>query len=125
MTDTEPSGLSKGVCKKNPAARCYYVFMFLVYLILFLVSVVALGSFGVIQHRVSRFYAGNKQYNSCILYGAFKGYDVDDDGNKRAIVRLTNIGSCGFVLWGLISVVIVMFVWAVFSFLQIFIVPRV
>ena len=111
--------------KKNPTARCYYVFMFLVYLILFLVSVVSLGSFGVTEHQVRGFYAGYKQYNSCILYGAFKGYDVDDDGNRRVIVRLSNIGSCGFVLWGLISVMIVMFVWVVSSFLQIFIVPRV
>ena len=121
MSDTEPSGLSKGLCKdihkKSPAARCYYVFNTLLYLTLFLVSVVALGSFGVIHHRVSRFYAG---YKRCILYGAFEGREDD-----HVIIRLTNIGSCGFVLWGLISVMIVMFVWAVFSFIQIFIVPRV
>ena len=119
----ESSRLLKGQVplKKNPAARCYYVFMFLVYLTLFLVSVVSLGSFGVTEHKVSRFFAAYKHTNTCILFGIYKGRNLDGD----ILIRLTNVSSCGFVLWGLISVMIVMFVWVVSSFLQIFIVPRV
>lgn len=87
---------------KRPA-RCYYCFILVLFLMLFLDSTVSLGTFGAVQAEVNNFWSPK---NSCILFGSFVTYGCVD---------LPNIGSCAFVLWGLVSVTIVAFLWLIYS----------
>lgn len=114
-------GPSNEQSSRKPA-RCYYFMLILVFFILFIDCVVSLGSFGVIQYKVNNFYKKdplhpNVTFNTCILFGKFSR----DLENGIHVVKLTNIGSCAFVLWGLISIMIVAFVWLVFSIVLVFI----
>ena len=81
-------------------ARCYYCFKMAVFLVLFLDSVVSLGSFGVIQAKVSNI---RPRAQSCILFGSSGPH-----------INLSTIGICAFILWGQISVTIVVFVWLIY-----------
>ena len=60
--------------------------MVVVFLVLFLVSVISLGSFGVIQAKVSKHWPTRAQ--SCVL---FASYVTDDDSDKTYAV-LSTIG---------------------------------
>ena len=92
---------------KRPA-RCYYCFMVVLFLMLFLVSVISLGSFGVIQAKVSNLWPIRAQ--SCILFASSPGSKPD-----KIYIDLSRISICAFVLWGQVSVTIVVFVWLIYN----------
>lgn len=100
---------------KKPA-RFYYVLMVLVFMVLFLDSVISLGSLGVVQQRLHNLSPVSK----CILFGS-RGIDYDND----VVIYLPNVGACAFVLWGQVSIVVVSFVWIVLYISQAVIAPRV
>ena len=93
--------------KKSKTARCYYCFMLVVFLVLFLDSVISLGIFGAIQAKVNNLRTSN---NTCILFGTLATSTED----SVVCIDLPNVGSCAFVLWGLVSVTIVAFVWLIY-----------
>ena len=81
-------------------SRCYYFFILVVFLVLFLDNIVSLGSFGVIQAKLSG--SGDR----CILFGV-----RPDEHN----FILNKLGVCAFILWGQVSIIIVAFVWLIYS----------
>ena len=110
--------------KRNGGTKCYQSLMVVVFFVMFLISVVSLGSFGVMQHKVSKFWDIpdlNVHYNTCILFGSYNR--TDPDGTVH--INLSTIGSCAFTLWGLMSVMLVMFIWLIYSFVLIFCGPKV
>lgn len=97
-------------------ARVHYGVLAAAYIVLLVVALVALGSFGAIEALVrdfqNRYFPSPESSESnCILYVTFTGQEV---GPVR-IIRLGSTGSCGFVLWGQASALIVVAVWLVYS----------
>ena len=88
---------------KGPA-RTYFVMMVLVYLVLIIMAVVALGSFGIKQSQITRrqINLGLDRSQTCILFAEFLGTEMKD-GKTVHIKKLKPPGVCGYVLWGLIS----------------------
>ena len=91
-------------------ARVHYGVLAAVYFVLLVVALVALGSFGAIEARVRNFQDPSSESN-CILYVTLTGQEV---GRVR-IIQFGPTGSCGFVLWGQASALIVVAVWLVYS----------
>lgn len=103
---------------------CYFSMLIVVFFILFIVCVVALGGFGVTQYRVSNFVNEDipeVRVNVCILFGTFNSSRTLEDGTEVVFINMTNIGSCAFALWGLISIMLVAFMWLISAFIQVFI----
>ena len=104
---------------KGPS-RCYNATMIVVYFVLLIITVVALGTYGVKEGEFIKFV--HRQNNatdlSCVLYSTYAGQDKD--GNEPH-----SSGLCGYVFWGLTSVTIVVFVWLVNSIFQTFLGPTV
>ena len=107
---------------KRPA-RCYFMTMAVVYLVLLITAVVALAHFGLREAEINRVNSQDKlrlgvihPSQTCILFA--KHADADDpdfDLPNDFILDLHSSALCGYVLWGLISVTIVAFVWLVYS----------
>lgn len=98
-------------------ARVHYGVLAAVYLVVLIVALVALGSFGAIEAQVrsfqDRYFSSLEPSESnCILYVTFTGHVVDQNVRR---IRLGATGSCGFVLWGQASALIVVAVWLVYS----------
>ena len=95
--------------------RVHYGILAALYLIVLVLAGVALGSFGASETNVHKFvtdnYPPDLRANNCILYASYLGYDI---GDVRQ-VAMFNPGPCGFVLWGQVSVFIVVLVWFVSS----------
>ena len=97
--------------------------MIVAYFAVLIIAVVALGSFGKKQADISqRFHALGSTDNTCILFGTTTRYD---SVNKVRYVKLHSAGLCGYVLWGLVSIAIVVFVWLVYSIVLTAIGPKV
>ena len=95
--------------------RVHYGILAALYLIVLVLAGVALGSFGTSETNVHNFVTANyppdRRANNCILYASYLGYEI---GDVRQ-VAMFNPGPCGFVLWGQVSVFIVVLVWFVSS----------
>jgi hypothetical protein len=95
--------------------RVHYGILAALYLIVLVLAGVALGSFGTSETKVHNFvnanYPPERRANNCILYASYLGYEINDA--RR--VAMFNPGPCGFVLWGQVSVFIVVLVWFVSS----------
>lgn len=107
---------SDGDTSPQPAhRRVHYSILAVLYLVVLVLAGVALGSFGVSETNVHKFvkdnYPPEHQANNCILYAKYLGGETE--GLRQ--VALFNPGPCGFVLWGQVSVFIVVLVWFVFS----------
>lgn len=95
--------------------RVHYGILAALYLIVLVLAGVALGSFGASETDVHNFvnanYPPERRANNCILYASYLGYEIVDVRQ----VAMFNPGPCGFVLWGQVSVFIVVLVWFVSS----------
>jgi hypothetical protein len=89
-----------------------------IFFILLLISVISLGSFGVVQKKVHDFSNELPPDSKCILFGRFFEKKKVND-KDRVVVKLPSLGPCGFALWGLVSIFIVAFVWFVYSIVMI------
>ncbi len=105
------------VPRNKTPARVYYIVLIVIFLALFLDSVISLGSFGVVQGRVNNL----ASIPQCILFGTFIRFDQT---LQLSIIDFSRIGSCAFVLWGQVSIVIVSFVWIGFCVVQAVIAPN-
>ena len=93
-------------------SRCYNFTMIVVYFVVLIMAVVALGSFGKKQAELNQLaHTYGVSGKICILF-ATENLD------------LHSAGVCGYVLWGLVSVAIVVFVWLVYSIVQVAIGPK-
>ena len=82
--------------------------MAVVYAVLLLIKVVTLGTFGRQFADTTRFWRDHvaSSVNAvCVLYGS----DSIDSFNPS----LGNNASCGFVFWGVVTMILVMVVWMV------------
>ena len=95
--------------RSKARARFYFSVIAVLFLILLIISVVSLGSFGVQQNRLSNFLA-----HSCILYALPGGVDPDNPERKRILLKPA-AGVCIFVLWGLASIGIVSLLLLIYS----------
>jgi hypothetical protein len=104
------------VSRNKGPARCYFVMMAVVYLVLLLMAVVALGAFGIKQSQITKrqINLGADRSQTCILFAQFVSKEMRGD-QEVIIKRLQPAGVCGYVLWGLISITIVAFVWFIYS----------
>ena len=104
-------------------SRCYNVMMIVVYFAMLIMAVVALGTFGVTEARINHRtrVLGNSSARSCILFSDFAYTDTEGVVH----IYLNSSGLCGYVLWGLISVTIVVFIWLIYSIVQAVIGPAV
>ena len=100
--------------RNRRSSRCYNVAMIVVYFVVLIIAVVALGSFGRKQADIRQLFHGVTD-KACILF-----FTLDDLENKE----FHSAGVCGYVLWGLVSVAIVVFVWLVYSIVQVGIGPK-
>ena len=102
--------------RNKRSARCYYMTMAVVYLVLLVGAVVALANFGIRQAEINqmkdKFYFQYHPQKTCIL---FAEHTDDVSQSNRFITALHSTALCGYVLWGLISVTIVAFVWLVYN----------
>ena len=111
-----PSYNNDDAIQKRRSARCYNVTMIVVYLALLIIASVGLGGFGLKQSQIVSALP-SYQYETCILFTRTTSTDVVD-GKSVRYVEFHSPGVCGYVLWGLISVTIVMFVWFIYSIVQ-------
>ena len=113
------------VSRNKGPARCYFVMMAVVYLVLMFMAVVALGSFGIKQSEITRrqINLGLDRSQTCILFVQYLGPDTKD-GQVVHIKRLKPAGVCAYVLWGLISITIVAVVWFIYSIVLAVIGPK-
>ena len=86
-------------------ARIHYGVLAGVYLVLFIVALVALGTFAAAEAEVSDAASQRRLENKCVLYATIR------DG----FLVLSESSACGFVLWGQASLLIVLFVWLVYN----------
>ena len=114
------------VSRNKGPARCYFVMMAVVYLVLMFMAVVALGSFGIKQSEITRrqINLGLDRSQTCILFAQYLRTETRDDGQVVHIKRLKPPGVCGYVLWGLISITIVAVVWFIYSIVLAVIGPK-
>ena len=99
--------------RNRKPSRCYNVTMTVVYFVVLILAVVALGSFGKkqaeINQRINRLSFGYSD-KTCILFAS-----STEIGDNLRLFELHSAGVCVYMLWGLVSVAIVMFVWLVYS----------
>ena len=97
--------------------------MVVVYFVLLIVAVVALGTFGVKESQFIKFVHRYRNTSdlSCILYSTYTGQTTDG----KIVITPHSSGLCGYVFWGLTSVTIVVFMWLVNSIFQAILGPRV
>ena len=96
---------------KTPS-RCYNASFIVVYFVLLIMAVVALGSFGAKQADINTLLRKG-QYStaqSCVLFTEY--HESDDRLHFHAN------GPCGYVFYGLVSITIVAFLWLVGSIVQ-------
>ena len=91
--------------------RMHYAVLATVYFVALILALVALGSFGVKEAEVHSFVRDHnlRQGHNCILYAK-----PIDEYNERRIL-LSTAGPCNFVLWGEVSVLIVVVVWFIYN----------
>ena len=106
--------------KRKAGAKVYFFILSIIFFVLLLGSIVSLGAFGVLQNRVAGFLDYLPHGSKCILFGKYYG-DLDGE----TLIKLSDLGGCGFTLWGQVSIVIVAFVWFVYSLVLICLGPRV
>lgn len=96
-------------CCKRPGQRIYYFVMVVIFTVILVIQLVTLGTFGVQFSRTRSFWSKNNLGPTavCVLYGD-KGTDIMYNP------ILSNNASCGFTLWGLVTVIIVLIIWIVF-----------
>ncbi len=101
-----PTTSSKKFCT-NPGVRVYYLIMAGLCALTILLEVVILGTFGLQFSKTRSFWGNYVNGNSevCVLYGT-----ASPKGNPF----LSNNAACGFVLWAIISIIIVLIVWTVY-----------
>jgi len=87
-------------CCKRAGQRTYYTIFAVVYVITMVIELVSLGTFGVQFSRTRSLFEGDV----CVLYGE------DNTVKKNA--------SCGFTLWAMTTVVLVLLIWAVFHIIM-------
>jgi hypothetical protein len=93
-------------CCERWGHRLYYSIMAGVYIIMLITTLVTLGTFGVQFSKTMSFhYTSTGRSAVCVLYG------TEPEQNDAFNVRLTNNASCGFTLWGLVTIVLVLVVW--------------
>ena len=101
--------------RKGPA-RLYHGLLTVVFLVLFLDSIISLGTFGTVQAKLESLRRRSLvPFGQCILFGS---------RTEEDFIKLSQLGSCGFVLWGQVSIAIVAFVWIVVSIVMAVIAPR-
>lgn len=88
-------------CCKRWSARLYYVLLAVVYLVILIIELVTLGTFGVEFTRTNSLYTTDPV---CVLYGSATE-------TNEVNVLLNNNASCGFTFWGIVTVVLVLLVW--------------
>ena len=110
-SSTSLLGKNKRLGSASGPGRFHFSVCSVFFLVLLLVTVISLGTFGVIQRRITNLEPNNSQ--QCILFARYAGMK---DG--YTVLRLSALGVCGFTLWGQISLVIVAFVWLVYSITQ-------
>lgn len=109
----------QGPQRNKSPARFYHGLLTVVFLVLFLDSIISLGTFGMVQAKVHGLVPDDAfTSGQCILFGT----QVEKFGEIK--IRLSRVGSCAFVLWGQVSIVIVSFVWIVFSIVMAVVAPR-
>ena len=98
-------------CCKRAGQRVYYLIMAIMYGVTLVIELVTLGTFGVQFARTRSFWKDHVTGSSqvCVLYGG------SSDGMNPS---LGNSASCGFTLWGLVSVIIVLVVWTIFHIIM-------
>lgn len=96
----------KKKCCKRWQTRLFYALLASTYAFLLLLTIITLGTFGRTFAEVSntRRPGGSANSTVCVLYG--KHQSVNSPG-------LTNNASCGFVFWGVVTIIVVMLVWMV------------
>ena len=94
--------------RSKAQSRCYNISFIAVYFVLLIPAVVALGSFGTKQNELTSQLrkSGFSTADSCILF-------IDQNENELHSNKL-----CGYVFWGLTSIIIVAFVWLINSIVQ-------
>ena len=107
------------VRRNKRSARCYFMTMAAVYLVLLIMAVVALANFGIREAEINRLKSQNKlavhhPEQTCILFAKHID-DPDDQYSNKIITELHSSALCGYVLWGLISITIVAFVWLIYN----------
>ena len=97
---------------KRPA-RCFFMTMAVIYLMLLIVAAVALASFEIKESELRRLKDSLliiDTSQTCILFAPHF-----DGMSARLVSALKPPGLCVFVLWGLISIAIVALVWLVYN----------
>lgn len=89
--------MAEGRCCKRAGQRFYYLVMTILYGIVLVIELVTLGTFGVQFSRMRSHFSSDV----CVLY-------ADNNLNPG------NNASCGFTLWGLVTIIVVLLVWMVF-----------
>ena len=100
----------KKVCGcARPRQRTYYSIMGAIFLIIIIIEVVTLGTFGVQFTRTMAFWRDHDMPGAdsevCVLYGR-----SSTDGINPI---LTNNVSCGFSFWGIVTILIVLLIWMI------------
>ena len=118
------SGPTTSQTRRNKGpSRCYNASFIVVYFVLLIVAVVALGSFG--RKEAEIIARSRKEHNttaySCILFTKYHGTNA----SGVRFVHLHTSGLCGYVFWGLTSITVVAFVWLIYSVVQAAIGPKV
>ena len=101
-------------------SQCYNATFIVVYIVLLMMAVVALGTFGAkhaqIAERMNKI-SNTSTAPSCILFSTYNSTNVLN-GVSVIVINLHSNGLCGYVFWGLTSLCIVAFVWVVNSIVQ-------
>ena len=99
-----------GADRSKGPGRFHFSVCSIFFLVLLLVTVISLGTFGVMQRRITNFEPNKSQ---CILFASKAGMK-----DEHTVLLHLSVGVCGFTLWGQVSLVIVAFVWLVYSITQ-------
>ena len=94
--------------------RIYFVSFSVVFAVLLLVCVISLGTFGRKQAEVNSETRKEMGRGRCILFGKYERTEKKDD-KDTVYILLSPLGTCVFVLWGQVSLSIVVFVWLGYS----------
>ncbi len=89
--------------RNKTGSRVYYTVLLLWVSVLLLLASISLGSFGLRQNRITNFYNNNSRNGGrhCILYVNYQ------NGAVTYLKFSKDFGVCGFVFWGLTSLLIV------------------
>ena len=103
----EDESEDKKKCCKRWSTRLFYAILAAIYAILLLLTIITLRTFGRTFAEISSNYpGGNANSTVCVLYGKEEPVNNIRPG-------LTNNASCGFVFWGVVTIILVMLVWMV------------